>query len=222
MDRLDAMAILVVLADEGSFTAAGRKLNIPQPTISRKISDLEAHLKTRLLVRSTRKLALTEAGKHYVNASRVILEQIGEAEAQAAGEYTAPRGDLTISAPVVFGRLHVVPIVNEFLAKFDAINVHLTLTDHNLNLVDDHIDMAIRIGELPDSALMATRIGAIRSVVCGSLAYFAAHGIPKQASMRDVLRIIGQSIVVVHAQRSEEESRYAALPLAHQYSRFSH
>jgi len=178
MDRLDAMAILVASAEEGSFSAAGRKLGIPLPTVSRKIGDLEAHLKTRLFVRSTRKLVLTEAGVGYFAACKRILEYIGEAEAQAAGEYSVPRGDLTLTAPIVFGRLHVVPVVNEFLSRFAEINVRLTLADRNVNLIDDHIDMAVRIGELPDSALIATRVGSIRRVVCGSPAYFAAHGTP--------------------------------------------
>ncbi len=179
MDRLDAMAILVASVKEGSFSAAGRKLGIPLPTVSRKVSDLESHLKTRLLVRSTRKLALTEAGAGYVAACKRILEDIDEAEAQAAGEYTVPRGDLMLTAPIVFGRLHIVPVVNEFLLRFAEINVGLTLSDRNVNLVDDHVDMAVRIGDLPDSTLIATRLGTIRRVVCGSPAYFAAHGTPK-------------------------------------------
>jgi DNA-binding transcriptional LysR family regulator len=179
MDRLDAMAILIASVDEGSFSAAGRKLGIPLPTVSRKVSDLESHLKTRLLVRSTRKLALTEAGATYVAACKRILEDVDEAEAQATGEYTVPRGDFTLTAPIVFGRLHIVPVVNEFLSRFAEINVRMTLSDRNVNLVDDHIDMAVRIGDLPDSALIATRVGTIRRVVCGSPAYFAAHGTPK-------------------------------------------
>jgi DNA-binding transcriptional LysR family regulator len=179
MDRLDAMSILVASVEEGSFSAAGRKLGVPLPTISRKVADLEAHLKTRLLVRSTRKLALTEAGIAYVAGCKRILEEIEEIEAQAAGEYSVPRGELTITAPIVFGRIHVVPIVSDFLAHFDEINVRMMLSDRNLNLVDDHIGMAVRIGDLPDSTLVATRVGMIRRVVCGSPAYFAAHGIPK-------------------------------------------
>src|SRR5260370_29464001 len=123
MDRLDAMAILVASVKEGSFSAAGRKLGIPLPTVSRKIAGLESHLKTRLLVRSTRKLVLTEAGAGYVAACRRILEGIDEAEAQAAGEYTVPRGDLALTAPIVFGRLHIVPVVNEFLSHFAEINI---------------------------------------------------------------------------------------------------
>ena len=179
MDRLDAMLILVTSTEEGSFSAAGRKLGVPLPTISRKVAELEAHLKTQLLVRSTRKLTLTEAGIGYVAACKRILEHVDEAEAQASGEYSVPRGDLTLTAPIVFGRLHVVPVVSQFLSRFAEINVRLTLSDRNVNLVDDHIDMAVRIGELPDSTMVATKIGAIRRVVCASPAYLAAHGIPK-------------------------------------------
>jgi DNA-binding transcriptional LysR family regulator len=179
MDRFDAMAILVACVKEGSFSAAGRKLGIPLPTVSRKVADLEEHLKTRLLVRSTRKLALTEAGVNYVAACSRILEDIAEAEAEAAGEYTMPRGDLTITAPMVFGRLHVVPVVNEFLARFADINVRMMLSERNVGLIEDHVDVAARIGELPNSTLIATRLGSVRRIVCGSPVYFAAHGVPK-------------------------------------------
>jgi len=179
MDRLEAMSILVASVEEGSFSAAGRKLGVPLPTISRKVADLEAHLKTRLLMRSTRKLALTEAGIAYVAACKRILEDIDATETQASGEYSVPRGELTITAPIVFGRIHILPVVTEFLQHFAEINVRMTLADRNVNLVDDHIDMAVRIGDLPDSSLLATRVGAIRRVVCGSPAYFAAHGTPK-------------------------------------------
>src|SRR5262245_21980517 len=176
MDRLDAMSLLVASVEEGSFSAAGRKLGVPLPTISRKIGELEAHLKTRLLVRSTRNLALTEAGIAYVAACKRILEEINDAENRATGEYITPRGELTLTAPIVFGRLHVLPVVNEFLNRFDEINVRMILSDRNANLVDDQIDVAVRIGELPDSTLTATRVGSIRRVVCGSPAYLAAHG----------------------------------------------
>jgi DNA-binding transcriptional LysR family regulator len=179
MDRLEAMSILVASAEAGSFSAAGRQLGVPLPTISRKIAELEAHLNTRLLVRTTRKLSLTEAGLAYIAACKRILEQVDEAESQAAGEYTVPRGTLTMTAPIVLGRLHVVPVVNEFLANFAQINVYLTLSDHTISLVDEHIDLAVRVGALPDSTLIATKVGEIRRVVCGSPAYFAAHGTPK-------------------------------------------
>jgi DNA-binding transcriptional LysR family regulator len=179
MDRLEAMSILVAAVEAGSFSAAGRRLGIPLPTISRKVADLEAHLNTQLLVRSTRRLALTEAGVAYVSACKLILEHVDEAESQASGEFTIPRGTLMMTAPIVFGRLHVLPVVNDFLAKFAQINVYLTLSDRTLNLVEEHIDVAVRVGALPDSTLVATKIGEIRRVVCGSPAYFAAHGTPK-------------------------------------------
>jgi DNA-binding transcriptional LysR family regulator len=173
------MSILVASAEAGSFSAAGRQLGVPLPTVSRKVAELEAHLNTQLLVRSTRKLSLTEAGLAYVAACKRILDQVDEAESQASGEYTVPRGTLTMTAPIVFGRLHVVPVVNEFLARFAQINVQLALSDHTINIVDEHIDLAVRVGALPDSTLVATKVGEIRRVVCGSPDYFAAHGVPK-------------------------------------------
>ncbi len=180
MDRLEAMSLLLSVVEAGSLSAAGRKLGMPLPTVSRKISDLEAHLKTRLLTRSTRRLALTDSGAAYVAAAKRILDEVSEAERAASGEHTAPRGDLVITAPVVFGRLHVLPVIAEFLARWPEINVRLVLADRNLHLIDDHIDIAVRIGALADSALVATQVGAVRNVVCGSPAYLAAHGVPER------------------------------------------
>jgi DNA-binding transcriptional LysR family regulator len=180
MDRFEAMKLLVAVADAGSLSAAGRKLGVPLPTVSRKISELETHLSTRLLTRSTRRLALTDSGSAYVAAAKRILDQVSEAERAASGEHVAPRGDLVITAPVVFGRLHVLPVIAEFLTQSPEINVRLVLSDRNLQLIDDHIDIAVRIGALADSALVATQVGAVRQVVCGSPAYFAAHGVPKR------------------------------------------
>ena len=180
MDRLEAMSLLIAVAEAGSLSAAGRKLGVPLPTVSRKISELEAHLMTRLLIRSTRKLALTEQGAAYVAAAKRILDEVSEAERAASGEHASPRGDLVITAPIVFGRLHVLPVIAEFLKQWPEINVRLVLSDRNLHLIDDHIDIAVRIGALADSALAATRVGAVRRVVCGSPAYFAAHGVPRR------------------------------------------
>src|SRR5579871_3841623 len=180
MDRLEAMSILVSVVEAGSLSAAGRKLGMPLPTVSRKISDLEAHLRARLLTRSTRRLVLTEAGAAYVATARRILDEVGEAERAASGEHAAPRGDLVITAPIVFGRLHVLPIIAEFLARWPEINVRLLLSDRNLHLIDDRIDIAVRIGALADSAFVATSVGSVRWVVCGTPAYFAAHGVPRK------------------------------------------
>jgi DNA-binding transcriptional LysR family regulator len=180
MDRFEAMSLLVAVAEAGSLSAAGRKLGVPLPTVSRKIGELEAHLNTRLLIRSTRRLALTDSGALYVAAAKRILDQVSEAERAASGEYAAPRGDIVVTAPIVFGRLHVLPVVAEFLARWPEINVRLVLADRNLHLIDDHIDIAIRIGALAESALTATKVGSVRRVVCGSRAYFAAHGVPNR------------------------------------------
>lgn len=155
MDRLEAMTIFIAAVEAGSLSAASRRLGVPLPTVSRKVADLEAHLNTRLLVRSTRKLALTDAGAAYLAASKSILEQVGDAERAVSGEYVTPKGDLVIAAPIVFGRLHVLPVVNTFLATFPDINVQMVLSDRNADLIGDHIDMAVRIGALPDSSMVA-------------------------------------------------------------------
>ncbi|MEP6563945.1 MAG: LysR family transcriptional regulator [Mesorhizobium sp.] len=179
MDRLEAMSLFVVAVETGSLSAAGRRLGIPLATVSRKVSDLEGHLKTRLLNRSTRRLALTDAGHAYLAACRRILGEVGEAERTAAGEYSAPTGELIITAPLVFGRLHVLPIVTAFLAAYPQVDIRLTLGDRVTQLIEEHIDLAIRIGRLPDSSMVAIRVGSIRQVVCASPAYLAEHGTPK-------------------------------------------
>ena len=180
MDRLESMSILVAVVDAGSLSAASRRLGIPLATVSRKVSELEAHLNTRLLTRSGRRLALTEAGRDYVAACRRILEDIGEAERTATGEYSAPKGELIITAPIVFGHLHVMPIVVDFLKAYPEIDIRLVLTDRIVNLLEEPVDLAVRIGDLPDSSLIASRVGSVRLVVCGSPAYFAACGIPRR------------------------------------------
>jgi DNA-binding transcriptional LysR family regulator len=172
------MSILVAAAEAGSLSAAARRLGIPLTNVSRKVSELEAYLKTGLLNRSSRSLTLTEAGRSYVADCKRILEMVGEAERAATGEYGAPKGDLVITAPIVFGRLHVLPVVTEFLRAYPEIDVRLVFADRIVNLFEEQIDLAVRIGDLPDSSLIATRIGAIRHVVCGSPGYFAARGMP--------------------------------------------
>jgi DNA-binding transcriptional LysR family regulator len=179
MDRLESMATLLAAVEAGSLSAGSRKLGMPLATVSRKVSELEAHLRTRLVNRTSRRLTLTEAGRSYVAACKRILEDIGEAERAATGEYVAPRGDLTITAPIVFGRLHVLPVAIEFLKAYPEINLRVSLADRVVNLREDDVDLAIRIGELPDSSLIATRVGSTRRVVCGSPAYFAKRGTPK-------------------------------------------
>jgi DNA-binding transcriptional LysR family regulator len=180
MDRLEAMSALLAAVEAGSLSGASRKLGMPLATVSRKVSELEAHLRTRLVTRTSRRLILTDAGRSYIAACKRILDDIREAERAAAGEYSAPRGELIITAPIVFGRLHVLPVVLEFLKTYPEIDVRLTLADRIVNLQEDHVDLAVRIGELPESSLVAMRVGSIGRVVCGSPAYFAERGTPKE------------------------------------------
>lgn len=179
MDRLEAMSLLIDTVECGSMSAAGRKLGMPVPTLSRKLSDLENHLGVRLLTRSTRKLELTEAGTAYLASSRRILEQVGEAERQATGEYLVPRGELLLTAPLSFGRRHVLPVVNDFLAQHPDITVRLSLSDERADLIGQHVDLAVRIGALTDSQLVARRVGAMPWVIVASPEFLAAHGEPR-------------------------------------------
>lgn len=179
MDKLEAMSALLAAVEAGSLSAASRKLGMPLATVSRKVSELETHLRTRLVNRTSRRLVLTEAGRSYVAAAKRILEDIGEAERAATGEYSTPKGELLITAPIVFGRLHVLPIVLQFLKTYPEIDVRFTLADRVINLQEEQVDLAVRIGELPDSSLVATRVGSIGRVVCGSPSYFAEHGTPR-------------------------------------------
>lgn len=182
MNRLESMSILVAVVDAGSLSAAARRLGMPLATVSRKVAELESHLRTRLLHRTTRQLSLTEAGSSYVAACRRILEEIGEAERAATGEYASPKGELVVTAPVVFGRLHVVPVIADFLAHYPEIDVSLVLTDRIVHLMDEHADVAIRIGDLPDSTLRAARVGSVRRVICASPVYLAMHGVPTETN----------------------------------------
>lgn len=178
MDRFEAMSILLHAVEGGSFSEAGRRLGIPLATVSRKISDLESHLKTTLLMRSSKGLVPTPAGRSFFVAAKTILEQLHEAERAVAGEYTAPTGDLVVTAPVVFGRRHVLPVVVDFMAAYPEVDVGLMLSDRLAHLLDDQVDVAIRIGDLPNSTLNASRLGSVRRVVCASPAYLSEHGCP--------------------------------------------
>ena len=179
MDRLDAMTVFLAVVDEGSLSAAGRRLAMPLATVSRKLAELEGHLGARLLNRTTRRLELTDPGRDYEQACRRILDEVAGAELAVAGEYDTPRGELAITAPIVFGRLHVLPVINEFLRANAEVDVRLALGDRIAHLLDEHVDVAVRIGVLPDSRLNAVALGTLRSVVCASPDYLKAHGTPR-------------------------------------------
>ncbi|KAB2850622.1 MAG: LysR family transcriptional regulator [Hyphomicrobiaceae bacterium] len=179
MDRFESMSMFVAVVAAGGFSSASRRLRVPLATVSRKVSELEQHLGARLLNRTTRSVTLTESGQHFLEACRQILDQLSEAERTASGEYKSPRGELVLTAPIVFGRLHALPVVIEFLKAYPDVDVQLVLVDRNVDLLDEHVDLAVRIGELPDSTMMSTRIGSIRRVVCASPAYLAERGTPR-------------------------------------------
>jgi DNA-binding transcriptional LysR family regulator len=179
MDRFEAMSIVLAVAEAGSLSAAARQLKTPLATVSRKVSELEAHLQTKLFNRSSRALVPTDAGRSYIAASKRILADVSEAERAASGEYTTPRGELTVSTLVALGRLHLQPILVEFLAKFPEVDVQLSLQDRTVNLLEEHVDIALRIGNLADSGLIAVRIGEIGRVVCASPGYLKTRGTPK-------------------------------------------
>jgi DNA-binding transcriptional LysR family regulator len=178
VDRLEAMSVMLVAVDCGSLSKASRKLGLPLATVSRKVSELESHLKADLLIRSPKGLELTPAGRSYVAAAKSILEQLSEAERAAAGEYSEPKGDLVVSAPIMFGRLHVLPVVMTFLAAFPEVSVELMLTDRVTHFSDDQVDVALRIGDLPNSSLIATSLGTVRRLTCASPTYLATRTPP--------------------------------------------
>jgi DNA-binding transcriptional LysR family regulator len=178
MDRFEAMSVLLAVVDAGSLSAGARRLQAPLATVSRKVADLEKHLGARLVLRTRRGLTLTDEGRNYVAASRRILEELEAVERQASGDYGALRGGLHVTAPIIFGERHVLPIALEFLKEQPEIDMRLTLTDRQISLSDDHVDVALRIGHLTDSALIAPRVGAVRRVVCASPDYLTRRGVP--------------------------------------------
>ncbi|HEY2837149.1 MAG TPA: LysR family transcriptional regulator [Rhizomicrobium sp.] len=179
MDRFDAMRVFLATVEAGSLSAAARKLKHPLATVSRQVAGLETRLKAPLLIRTSRRTELTEAGRGFAVEARRILEELDDAERAAAGEYTAPRGGLAISAPLILGVRHVAPVATAFLAAHPDIDLTLQLVDRPVNLVEEHIDAAIRIGPLTDQGMIQSRIGVMRRVTVAAPAYLARHGAPK-------------------------------------------
>jgi DNA-binding transcriptional LysR family regulator len=178
VDRLEGMSIVLAVAESGSLSAAARREKAPLATVSRRISELEAHLGAKLFNRSSRALVPTDAGRAYIAAAKRILADVAEAERAAAGEYATPRGDLRISATVALGRLQLQPVVTEFLAAYPEVDVALSLHERPANLLEEQIDVALRIGVLSDSSLIAVRVGEIRRVACASPNYLRTRGTP--------------------------------------------
>ena len=180
MDRIDAMQAFVAVADLEGFAPAARKLGLSPSAVTRLIAALEERLGARLLQRTTRQVTLTDAGSRYLERARRILADVEEAEQAIEGERTRPGGRLVISAPVGFGRLHVSPVVSAYLKRFPEVAADLRLSDRMINLVEEGVDLAVRIGHLPDSTLVVRHVGEMRRIVVASPDYLKAHGEPKR------------------------------------------
>jgi len=178
MDRFEAMTVLLEVVETGSISAASRKLRMPLATISRKVSELEEHLNARLLMRSNRRVALTEAGRSFVAASRRILADLGDAERDASGETKILKGELVLSAPIALGRFYLLPVVVDFIREYPDIDIRLMLVDRRVNMIEEHVDLGLRVGELNDFSLVAKKVGAVTRVVCASPTYLERCGTP--------------------------------------------
>lgn len=194
MDKLRAMTTFVRIVETGSLTAAADRLGTSPTSVVRSLSALERALGVRLLNRTTRRMALTDEGREYFERCRHLLAAVDDAEAALLARQVSPAGRLVITAPVIFGRLHVAPLVTDFLAAFPGVRAELLLVDRVVDLIDEGIDLALRIGALPESSLVAIPLGSTRRIVCASPDYLARHGEPAQPadlSRHRAIRIAG-------------------------------
>ena len=179
VDRWQAMKIFVRVADAGGFAEAARQLHLSPPAVTRAIATLEEEIGVRLLTRTTRSVKLTEAGGGYLDDCRRILADMADADAAAAGAHGNPTGTLLVTGSVLFGHIYVLPILLDYLDRFPAVTGRSLFVDRIVNIVEEGIDVAVRIGHLPDSGLSALRVGSVRRAICGAPAYFERHGIPR-------------------------------------------
>jgi DNA-binding transcriptional LysR family regulator len=180
MDKLQAMRTFVAVVETEGFASAARKLNVSRSVISRVVTELEGYLGVRLLTRTTRVVRVTDAGAAFFEDSRRILTEIENAELAAAGTNMTPRGQLTVTAPVLFGTMHVIPLASEYMTRFPAVSLNCWFLDRIVNLIDEGVDVAIRIGKLPSSSLQAIAVGKVRRVLCASASYLEARGTPRR------------------------------------------
>lgn len=178
MDRFEALTAFVAVADRRGFAAAARALGTSPPAITRAIAALERHLGVTLFHRSTRAVSLTDEGAALLDRARRILADLRETEQVVAGGRSVPRGQLYVTAPVMFGRLHVLPVIDALLARHDGLSARMMLLDRNVRIVEEGIDVAVRIGALADSSLRAIPIGSVRQTIVASPTYLAEHGAP--------------------------------------------
>lgn len=187
VDKFQEMKVLVAVAEAESFAAGARLVGMSPPSVTRVIAGLENRLGTLLLARNTRSLRLTEAGRRFVEDCKRILMDLDEAEELATSNNIRPRGNLTVTAPVMFGELFLIPLITEYLAANPEVTLNALLVDRLVNMVDEGVDVAIRIGELPESGLQAINVGHIRPVVCAAPAFLERVGRPQQP--KDVLAL---------------------------------
>ncbi len=195
MDRLSAMAAFIAIVDEGGFAAAARKLGQSPPAVTRAVAELESRMGVRLLTRTTRSVRLTEAGTRYAADCRRILADVADSEASIIGAHSQPRGHLVITAPVLFGSMYVMPIVAEYLDRYPETDVSCWFVDRVVNLIEEGIDVAVRIGELADSSLQAVGVGRVDRVVCASRRYLKRHGVPREPRELGEHRIVSAGAV---------------------------
>lgn len=190
MDRFQALQVFLKVAHHQGFAAAARELNLSPPAVTRAIAALEQHMGTRLLVRTTRSVRLTESGSRFLPDAERILTALAEAEAAAVGSHAAPTGTLRVTAPVLFGRLFVTPLLGQFLDAYPALTAQTLFVDRVVNLMDEGLDVAIRIGPLPDSSVTAIRVGEVRRVMFAAPKYLKKAGTPNRLEDLDGHRII--------------------------------
>jgi DNA-binding transcriptional LysR family regulator len=193
MDRFQEMQIFAVVAKEQGFSAAARHLGLSAASVTRAVAALEQRIGTQLLIRTTRSVHLSEAGQRYLEDCRRILAEVQEAEDSAAGSHAQPRGQLTVTAPVLFGELFVTPVMAGYLAQYPDVSINALLLDRVVSMVEEGIDVAVRIGELADSNQHAIRVGEVRRVVCGSPQYLADHGRPTHPQALAGLPVVATS-----------------------------
>ncbi|MET1079666.1 MAG: LysR family transcriptional regulator [Pseudomonas sp.] len=190
MDRFQEMQVFLAVAEEQGFASAARRLNLSPPSVTRAVAALEERIGTLLLARTTRSVHITEAGQRYVEDCRRILAELEEAEESAAGSHASARGQLTLTAPVLFGELFVTPVMVDYLAEHPAVQIKALLVDRVVSMVDEGIDVAVRIGRLPDSGLHSVKVGEVRRVVCASPAFLAEQGRPQHPNELSQARVV--------------------------------
>ncbi|WP_026959214.1 LysR family transcriptional regulator [Aliagarivorans taiwanensis] len=190
MDKLETMRVFVEVARQQSFVNAAHQLSMTSPKVTRCIADLESRLGVKLFNRTTRLVRLTEPGTRFLQDSKQILEALEEAEAAVSGVYSQPKGKLTVTAPVLFGQKYVTPLVSEYLEQHQEVRVEALFYDRLTSMLEEQIDVAVRIGHLKDSGLYASQVGQVRRMICGSPDYFAKYGVPTSPEQLAAHRII--------------------------------